>query len=152
MSQDNARQATRPSRLKNFGKNIILIFIGLFVALSICEVSLRFYNPLGFRIKGDNIILPVNKTEILHHDNPTKIHALVVHHNNSLGFKGPEPPRAFANWLTVVTVGGSTTECLEIAADKTWPHVLGVDLQATLTNCGSTMPDFAANPPTAITF
>ena len=90
---------------------------------------MRFYNPLGFRIKGDNIILPVNKTEILHHDNPTKIDALVVHHNNSLGFKGPEPPRDFANWLTVVTVGGSTTECLEIAEDKTWPHVLGVDLQ-----------------------
>ena len=129
MSQDNAHQAIRPSRLKNFGKNLILIFIGLFVALSICEVSLRFYNPLGFRIKGDNIILPVNKTEILHHDNPTKIDALVVHHNNSLGFKGPEPPRDFANWLTVVTVGGSTTECLEISEDKTWSHVLGVDLQ-----------------------
>ncbi|MGA8572467.1 MAG: SGNH/GDSL hydrolase family protein [Desulfobaccales bacterium] len=129
MSQDNAPQATRPSKLKNLGKNLILIFISLFVALSICEVSLRFYNPLGFRIKGDNIILPVNKTEILYHDNPTKIGAVVVHHNNSLGFKGPEPPRDFANWLTVVTVGGSTTECLEIAEDKTWPHVLGVQLQ-----------------------
>ena len=129
MSQDNAPQATRTFKLKNLGKNLILIFISLFVALSICEVSLRFYNPLGFRIKGDNIILPVNKTEILYHDNPTKIGAVVVHHNNSLGFKGPEPPRDFANWLTVVTVGGSTTECLEIAEDKTWPHVLGVDLQ-----------------------
>ena len=53
----------------------------------------------------------------------------MVHHNNSLGFKGPEPPKDFADWLTIVTVGGSTTECLEIAADKTWPHVLGVKLQ-----------------------
>ena len=129
MSQGNAPQVTRPTRLNNLGKNLILIFISLILALSICEVSLRFYNPLGFRIKGDNIILPVNKTEILHHYNCTKIDALVVHHNNSLGFKGPEPPKDFADCLTVVTVGGSTTECLEIAADKTWPHVLGVKLQ-----------------------
>ena len=33
MSQDNAPQAIRPSKLKNFGKNLILIFISLFVAL-----------------------------------------------------------------------------------------------------------------------
>lgn len=120
---------TKSSRLKNLGKNIALVLISLIIALSICEISLRFYNPLGFRIKGDNIILPVNKTEIIHHDKCTKIDRLVIHRNNSLGFKGPEPPQDFADWLTVVTVGGSTTECLEIAADKTWPYVLGVKLQ-----------------------
>jgi len=129
LPQPEASKATRASKLKNFGKNISLILVSLVFALSICEITLRFYNPLGFRIKGDNIILPVNKTEILHHDRPTKIDAVVVHHNNSLGFKGPQPPQDFADWLTVVAVGGSTTECLEIAADKTWPHVLGVKLQ-----------------------
>lgn len=129
MSQTDLSKATRLAKLKNLGKNISLILISLIIALSICEISLRIYNPLGFRIKGDNIILPSNKTEILHHYNCTKIDALVVHHNNSLGFKGPEPPKDFADWLTIVTVGGSTTECLEIAADKTWPHVLGVKLQ-----------------------
>ncbi|MCL4501474.1 MAG: SGNH/GDSL hydrolase family protein [Deltaproteobacteria bacterium] len=46
-----------------------------------------------------------------------------------MGFKGPEPPKDFADWLTVVAIGGSTTECLEIAADKTWPHQLGVKLE-----------------------
>jgi lysophospholipase L1-like esterase len=120
---------TRASRIKNLGKNIALVFISLIIALSICEISLRFYNPLGFRIKGDNIILPVNKTEIIRHDKCTKIDPVVIHRNNSLGFKGAEPPQDFAEWLTIVTVGGSTTECLEIAADKTWPHVLGVKLQ-----------------------
>jgi lysophospholipase L1-like esterase len=118
---------TKSSRLKNLGKNIALVFISLIIALSICEVSLRIYNPLGFRIKGNNIILPVNKTEIIHHDKCTKIDRVVIHHNNSLGFKGPEPPQDFADWLTIVTVGGSTTECLEIA--KTWPDWLAVKLQ-----------------------
>ena len=129
MPQTDLSKATRLAKLKNLGKNISLILISLIVAMSICEITLRIYNPLGFRIKGDNIILPVYKTEILHHYNCTKIDALVVHHDNSLGFKGPEPPKDFADWLTIVTVGGSTTECLEIAADKTWPHVLGVKLQ-----------------------
>ena len=129
MPQPDVNKTTKLSRLKNFAKNFSLILLSLIFALSICEITLRFYNPFGFRIKGDNIVLPVNKTEILHHGKCTKIDALVVHHNNSLGFKGPEPPQDFADWLTVVAVGGSTTECLEIAADKTWPHQLGVKLQ-----------------------
>jgi lysophospholipase L1-like esterase len=129
MPQVNGPQSNKPSRLKNFSKNSLLILISLFVALSICEVVLRIYNPFEFRIKGDNIVLPVNKTEILHHYNCTKIDALVVHHNNSLGFKGPEPPKDFANWLTIVAVGGSTTECLEISEEKGWPHQLMVKLQ-----------------------
>ncbi len=129
MPQPDVNKTTKPSKLKNFAKNFSLILLSLIFALSICEITLLFYNPFGFRIKGDNIVLPVNKTEILHHGKCTKIDALVVHHNNSLGFKGPEPPKDFADWLTVVAVGGSTTECLEIAADKTWPYQLGVKLQ-----------------------
>lgn len=117
---------THPTKIY---KNILLIFLSFTFALGVCEVVLRFYNPLGFRIKGNNIILPVNKKEILYHDKHEKIDAVVIHQNNSLGFKGDEPPADFDNWLTVVTVGGSTTECLEIAPEKTWPHLLGVKLQ-----------------------
>ncbi len=119
------------SRLSNIGKNSLLIFLSLVFALGVCEVALRIYNPFGFRIKGDNIILPVNKQEIIHHDKCDKIDKLVIHRNNSLGFKGDEPPRDFNNRLTVIAVGGSTTECLEIAPEKTWPHVLGTKLAKT---------------------
>ena len=129
MSQADVDKATTSTRLTNLGKNVSLILVSLILALSICEITLRFYNPFGFRIKGDNIILPVNKKEIIYHDKGDKIDRVVVHQNNSLGFKGEEPPQDFANRLTLVTVGGSTTECLEIAADKTWPHQLGVKLK-----------------------
>jgi lysophospholipase L1-like esterase len=129
MSQADVDKATTSTRLTNLGKNVSLILVSLILALSICEITLRFYNPFGFRIKGDNIILPVNKKEIIYHDKGEKIDRVVVHQNNSLGFKGEEPPQDFANRLTLVTVGGSTTECLEIAADKTWPHQLGVKLK-----------------------
>lgn len=129
MTHHAAQPATWSARLKNFAKNLALVFISLTIALSICEVVLRFYNPLGFTIKGNNILLPVNKTEILYHTKHDKIGAVVVHHNNSLGFKGPEPPRDFSQWLTIVAVGGSTTECLEIAERYGWAHQLGVRLQ-----------------------
>jgi lysophospholipase L1-like esterase len=85
---------------------------------------------LGFRIKGNKIILPINKKEIIHHEHGLgKLDKVVVHQRNSLGFRGPEPPADFAHELTIVTVGGSTTECFDLAEDKTWPHVLGMNLQ-----------------------
>ena len=35
-----------------------------------------------------------------------------------------EEPRSILPRLTIVTVGGSTTECLELSSDKTWPLVM----------------------------
>ncbi len=118
------------SRLSNAGKNLLVLLISLTLVLGLCEIILRVYNPLGFRIKGNKIILPINKREIIHHEHGLgKLDKVVVQQRNSLGFRGPEPPADFANYLTVVTVGGSTTECFDLADDKTWPHMLGVDLQ-----------------------
>jgi len=48
---------------------------------------------------------------------------------NSLGFRGEEPPPDFARRLTLLTIGGSTTECLDLDDARTWPHLLGVKLQ-----------------------
>jgi lysophospholipase L1-like esterase len=118
------------ARLINIGKNLLVLLISLTLVLGVCELILRVYNPLGFRIKGDKIILPINKKEIIHHEHGLgKLDKVVVRQSNSLGFRGPEPPADFARALTIVTVGGSTTECFDLAEDKTWPHRLGVDLQ-----------------------
>jgi lysophospholipase L1-like esterase len=120
---------TTGDRLRNFGKNLLVLLISFILVLGVCELILRVYNPLGFRIKGNKLILPINKKEIIHHENGLgKLDKVVVVERNSLGFRGPEPPGDFSRDLTVVTVGGSTTECLDLAEDKTWPHVLGVNL------------------------
>jgi lysophospholipase L1-like esterase len=130
MASKEARQTTMRARLSNIGKNILVLLISLTLVLGVCELILRVYNPLGFRIKGNKIILPINKKEIIHHEHGLgKLDKVVVHQSNSLGFRGPEPPADFSRALTIVTVGGSTTECFDLAEDKTWPHVLGVDLQ-----------------------
>lgn len=129
MTQKAVAPTTLRTKLSNVAKNILVLLISLILVFGICEIILRIYNPLGFRIKGDKIILPVNKKEIIYHEGSGKLDPVVVHQNNSLGFRGPEPPRNFADWLTIVTVGGSTTECYELAEDKTWPHVLEKKLQ-----------------------
>jgi lysophospholipase L1-like esterase len=130
MTPKEVLQTTMRARLANVGKNILVLLISFILVLGICELILRIYNPLGFRIKGNHIILPINKQETIHHEHGLgKLDKVVVLQRNSLGFRGPEPPADFSRYLTIVTVGGSTTECFDLAEDKTWPHDLAVNLQ-----------------------
>jgi len=48
---------------------------------------------------------------------------------NSQGVRGPEWGER-ANETRILCVGGSTTECLYLADDETWPALLAADLQA----------------------
>jgi len=111
---------------------LALILVGLGVGLLISEIGLRLYNPFGFRMRGNTIVLPVNQTYVIedpNFDRFDKLDKRVVHTKNSLGFRGPEPPRDFAQRLTILTVGGSTTECFYLSDDETWPARLQAQLQ-----------------------
>lgn len=81
--------------LTNLGKNLLLVFLSLMFALGLVEVALRINNPLGFRIKGNKILLPINQDEVIYYHSP-KLAQVVKIHRNSLGFKGEEPPADFA--------------------------------------------------------
>ena len=111
-----------PVRLK-----FALVVVGLIAGLLLCEVALRFYNPFSFRMRGNTIVLPVNQTYIIEDPNLQvfdKLDKRVTHTKNSLGFRGPEPPADFAEHLTIVTVGGSTTECFYLSDGETWPAIV----------------------------
>jgi len=97
----------------------IVLFQLAFGAL-LLEACLRIYNPLPFRLKGDTIVLPVH--EVYEFDNRAshKLDPVTRHTKNSLGFRGPDPPRDFDRRLTVLTIGGSTTESLFLSDGKTW--------------------------------
>lgn len=130
MAASEVSKTTLSAKLSNLGKNLLVLLLSLILVLGFCELILRVYNPLGFRIKGNKLILPINKKEIIHHENGLgKLDKIVIRQSNSLGFRGPEPPADFAKDLTIITVGGSTTECFDLAEDKTWPHDLGVKLK-----------------------
>jgi lysophospholipase L1-like esterase len=114
----------------NLAKNLGVFLAGCLVALAVLEVLLRVYNPLEMRFRPDRIVLPVHKRYIF--DNaekfPTKLPKTTIHTKNSLGFRGAAPPADFRDDLTLITIGGSTTECFYLSDGRTWPDLLGQKL------------------------
>jgi len=109
---------------------VILISAGL--ALGGAELVLRVRNPFGFRMRGNTLRLPANQVYDIRADQRSRsdqLDAHVIHTKNSLGFRGPEPPADFQSWLTLVAVGGSTTECFYLSDGRTWPERLAARLQ-----------------------
>ena len=104
-------------------------FIFLFTCIA-AEVLLRIYNPFETSVAGDKITLRTN-TEFLVNIGPnTKdLDDSAIVKKNSLGFRGQNPPANQYDYLTIVAVGGSTTECLYITEGRTWPDLLSQKLQ-----------------------
>jgi hypothetical protein len=109
----------------------VYLFVAVFVLL---EIALRIYNPFHFRLKGDKIMLPINQKIIITNKINSKLDPLIVDTRNSLGLRGPEPPADWNDQLTVITIGGSTTECHFLNDDKTWPYLLGQELSDSFRN------------------
>ncbi len=118
------------TKISSIFKNWLLLLSGLVLSLTVLEIALRVFPPFEMRFKPDRIVLPVNKRYVF--DNtakfPTKLPRTTVHTKNTLGFRGAPPPADFADYLTLVTIGGSTTECFYLSDGRTWPDLLGVKL------------------------
>ena len=121
-------------RLKSWLKNFVAIVFGLIVSLILCEIILRVYNPFSFRVKGDRIILPVNKSErITNAENP-KLDSVIVNSKNGIGFRGPEMPKNFSEYTSLIAIGGSTTACFYLSDGKDWPAQLNKELGSEISN------------------
>lgn len=96
---------------------VLVVFVGL-------EIFLRIYNPIPLRVKGDKIILTSNRKFIINNDKIPVLDKVIVHTKNSLGFRGPEKPLNFDEYLSIITVGGSTTEVSLISDHATWQSQL----------------------------
>ena len=94
-------------------------------ALVLGEAFFRFHDPLGQRLRGNSIVLPVNQRYIVEQKHASKLEPVIVHSRNALGFRGPDPPRDFDRHLTIVAVGGSTTECMYLSDGRDWPALVG---------------------------
>ncbi|HET6255535.1 MAG TPA: SGNH/GDSL hydrolase family protein [Puia sp.] len=131
-SDNNANTGRKKGRLRRR-----LIYGGYLsvVTLVLLEIALRIYNPFHFRLKGDRILLPINQREtIVNRINP-KLDPVIINTRNSLGFRGPEPPKDWGRALTVITIGGSTTECHFLSDSLTWPYLLGRRLAVSVPGC-----------------
>lgn len=110
----------------NLLKNLIALVIGCSLAFVILEIILNIYNPIEIRVKGNKIVLPINKKYFVNNNFEIKnIDKVIVHSKNSLGFRGEEIPECPDMNLKIITIGGSTTECFVLSDGKTWPDLLG---------------------------
>jgi lysophospholipase L1-like esterase len=105
---------------------MILRVVLVYVAL---EAVLRFVFPFSLRAQGGHVILPVNSQYIYTHVHLRGVDSTVIHHKNSLGFRGAPPPTPFDAYLTLIALGGSSTESFYISDGKTWPELTGQKLQ-----------------------
>ena len=112
--------------MKQVALKLLLMLVGLLVSLLLLEVFLRFHNPFYARIKGNRIVLMANK-RYRFNNNIIKqgLDPIIRVTRNSLGFRGPDPPTDYKDDLTIITVGGSTTECFMLSDGRTWPDRLG---------------------------
>ena len=83
-------------------------------------MGLRSYNPVYVPLRANEIVLPVNSTIRFE----SARGGIVVNRYNELGFRGPGKPTDFDDATTIVTVGGSTTACVGLSDEDTWPDRL----------------------------
>ena len=105
-------------------KDLLAFFIGLFIAIVILEIGLRIYNPFPVRMKNGTLFLPVNRTFTFHNLHIPGLDTLITVRNNHLGFRGPDLPADLSNHLSIIAVGGSTTECRFISEGEDWVSLL----------------------------
>ena len=126
----NNAKGARHKIIKTAGYSIyllIVVWIGL-------EIALRIYNPFHFRIKGDKILLPVDQKMLIRNEINPRLDSEITNTRNSLGLRGPEMPADIRQYLSIITVGGSATECHFLSDDHTWPFLTGEALKKTFRN------------------
>jgi lysophospholipase L1-like esterase len=98
------------------------------LAFGVLEILLRVFQPVEYRVRGNQITLPRNKKYTFYNDKIDNLDKVIYISRNLLGFRGENPPKKFSQTLTLVTIGGSTAESIHISDGKTWPDLLGVRL------------------------
>jgi lysophospholipase L1-like esterase len=110
-------------------KKFFSIVAGICIGLIICEIFLHFYNPFPFAISKGKLVLPANQKTVFKNTWIKKLDSSIYYSRNSLGFRGPEPADSINKLLSVICIGGSTTECRYISDSLTWPYQLSLQLK-----------------------
>ncbi|MEN6374713.1 MAG: hypothetical protein ABFD75_08030 [Smithella sp.] len=101
----------------------VLIVVGIIVALVLCEFGLRAY----FSIKSKNdkyYVWPPNLRKVFKPTPGTMpgVNGIARFNVNSDGIRGDES--SSGRQYRILTIGGSTTECLFLDQEKSWPYAL----------------------------
>jgi len=112
-------------KINLFIKYLLLIILSLSISVATLEILLRvFKNQIVYSVKGRKINLNKNKKYTYENDKCDKIDKVIIYSRNQLGFRGAQPPANFKDTLTIIAIGGSTTDCSSITDGKTWCDIL----------------------------
>lgn len=122
----NSRSLARnpPRNRKSIRQKALALMLGCLAACCILEAFCRFWNPFALRVKGGRFALPANERKVIENHRVEKLDRSIVPTRNAIGLRGDNPPADFDRWLSIIAVGGSTTECYYLSDDKTWPEQL----------------------------
>jgi lysophospholipase L1-like esterase len=110
-------------------KKMLYALYVLFIVFISLEIILRIYNPFPFRLSGDKVILATNRKMVISNNEIPVLGKTIIHTKNNIGFRGPDKPAGFDSLLTIIAVGGSTTECFYLQDDSCWTASLYKKLQ-----------------------
>jgi hypothetical protein len=117
------------AKARAFLTNLLALLLGLVLALVLMEGLIRTFEPIEFRVRGNKLQLYINRKYIIKDLGNPKLDKLIYLNTNWLGFRGKNPPKDFADNLTIIAVGGSTTKCRYNSEGKTWVDLLGKKLE-----------------------
>lgn len=120
-----AISVTLPRR-KMLVERLLLLGISTFVGLIALEICVRIVSPPSV-FSPEIELIPYQNLSI-NVDLPG-MSPIVTHTTNSMGFRAEEPPADWDRWLTIVTIGGSTTHCYYMDDMKIWSHLLQENLR-----------------------
>jgi hypothetical protein len=89
------------------------------------ELALRIYNPIVKTANGEGVVLRVDYDEFERNTRIPGVASEIHIHQNSLGFRGADPPTNLADRLSIITVGGSITRSATQSDNYTWTALLG---------------------------
>jgi hypothetical protein len=106
--------------LKRMSKPL-LIFFGLCISLAVGEVAvrtkIRYFNRAVLKYPPGKIDFDFTRWHI------PGVSPKVTFTVNALGLRGPMPPQT-GKVYKIITIGGSTTECIAQDDTQEWPHLL----------------------------
>ena len=113
-------------------KNLKALLFGVILALLLCELVLRIYNPLRNFSRHGDLLLPASQQTVFVNKWLPQLDKQIRYSRNELGFRGKMPTDSIHKLNSIICIGGSTTECRFLSDDQTWPHLLQQQLQTTV--------------------
>jgi hypothetical protein len=112
-------------RFLNSLSNPLLILLGIGIASAVGEVAVRanarYFNRAVLKFPPGRYEFDYTRWHIL------GVSPKVTFTVNAMGLRGPMPPEV-GKVYKIITIGGSTTECMSQSDDREWPHLLMLEL------------------------